>query len=641
MSKSLLFSWVVIGIAVIFIPLSWNCKGSGVQYKNTPPFTVLANVPPPDTVILTSNPRLSLSWIGNDPDGYVIAFRYRWSYRLNSSSPTLEKPWSTLLNLLNVIGAGVNKNLKFALMTDAPVPNLPEVYRYFAYLPNGLLSDSATNALRVGDSLIIAGAHVWASNPITNPFPVHTAPTSGTFIFDSQDSLNPHTFEVEAVDNLAAVGLPAKVSFETPRVTAPQTEIDEFPTDTVMVLNDPTVTFQGARITFHGIDPNSRTLDYQWVVDKDQWPQNNIPWSAFSSQTYAYVTAKDLPDPLGHKHTFYVRARNEFGVIDTLGVFIRQVFDANNTPIPGQFDTIRANIDFYTLYPPFQLPGYVPRALLINLSVGFPDATIPRPSQPMLTDYYMQMMHNIGMDGKYDVFNLTVDPAGNESFPGRGTLGQYNLIVLTGDAIDYGARPADAKNYNYVRKAQVCITDVIKQKLTDYCNVGGKMIISAWALPWRNNMGVDTAGVGSEGDGMSYICHMQDLVADPPTINLIQPARTAFLGATGQNGYPDVVFDSTKADTALWGKSLQMVYTGRPYGFGEILYRYVSDSTNFHFQFNPGDFSPVPIVCATRYLGVTYKVVYFGFPLYYIQVPGATTQPSATEVLRKAFSDLN
>ena len=41
-----------------------------------------------------------------DPDGYVIAFRYRWSFRENASSPVQEHEWKTVLNLWNIVGGG-------------------------------------------------------------------------------------------------------------------------------------------------------------------------------------------------------------------------------------------------------------------------------------------------------------------------------------------------------------------------------------------------------------------------------------------------------------------------------------------------------------------------------------------------------
>ncbi|HLX13206.1 MAG TPA: hypothetical protein VKS81_10380, partial [Bacteroidota bacterium] len=58
---------------------SLSCfRGSGVVNTDIPPITRLANVPPPDTIITAQNPRLTLSWVGDDPDGYVVAFKYRW-----------------------------------------------------------------------------------------------------------------------------------------------------------------------------------------------------------------------------------------------------------------------------------------------------------------------------------------------------------------------------------------------------------------------------------------------------------------------------------------------------------------------------------------------------------------------------------
>jgi hypothetical protein len=580
--------WSAVAVTALTIALSgWHCTGDRVNEANSPPITRLSNVPPPDSFIVTKNPRLTLYWVGDDQDGFVVAFRYRWSFRLNSGSPFQQKPYSMVLNIIVS---------NFALMTDATPENVPNVYHYFATLPpEGLFPDSA-NALDAGNILTIAGAHVWASNPRTVRFPVHTSPNSGTFIFDSQDSLNPHTFEVSAIDNQAAIGTPATVSFGTPRVPPPQTQITLSPGDTVLVINKKTDTFPGVQFGFQGFDPNSRTIEYSWVVDRDQWPHDSIPWSPFSQSTTAFVTAADFRDPYATRHTFYVRGRNEFGSIDTLGYYVHTTFDGNNNPIG--FDTIWANVSFNTLYPLFLRPGAEHRILILNDCFNYGSTgTIVRPTIPMIDAYYSSMFDSLGKAGAYDVFDVTdVNNTGTHIFPGRGLIGQYSLVVVSQDVLnDVDHTVGFAHGLNIARQ----------KILTDYCYVGGKLILTGWALPFALNCGQDF---------INRIGHLQVLGTDL--------TRGNFLGTRGDKGYPDMGVDPTRLDSA-WGAGLTFMWPGRPTGFGEIIERYDAADNNIIFENG---------TIGVRYIGITYSCIYFGCPLYYM-VPSGSIQAMRTALV--------
>ena len=79
-AKSLWLIMVLTGFAVA----TWTCKyPTGPQNPNTPPHTRLANVPANDTIARyiqrNAFPELQLDWVGDDPDGYVIGFQYRWT----------------------------------------------------------------------------------------------------------------------------------------------------------------------------------------------------------------------------------------------------------------------------------------------------------------------------------------------------------------------------------------------------------------------------------------------------------------------------------------------------------------------------------------------------------------------------------
>jgi hypothetical protein len=80
------YIFVNLATAFLFVAIaamSWDCepKEPGTQYPNEKPVTRLSNVPPPDDTTRTTSPRVSLNWVGDDPDGYVVGFRYRWNFR--------------------------------------------------------------------------------------------------------------------------------------------------------------------------------------------------------------------------------------------------------------------------------------------------------------------------------------------------------------------------------------------------------------------------------------------------------------------------------------------------------------------------------------------------------------------------------
>jgi hypothetical protein len=596
MRKSVLSYCSLIVVLFALTLISWSCyNGGGSEYPNAAPVTRLANIPP--NGYISQNPRLTLYWVGDDPDGYVIGFRYTWTFRLNVNAPFEKKPYSTILN----IGIDKSGGEKFALLTDASPAQLPAVYKYFATLPpEGIAADSS-NKLDAGEALIVEGSHVWASNPSTVRFPVHVNPNSGTFIFDSQDTVNLHTFEIAAIDNLGALDAhPATVTFSTPQVSSPRGQIIDgpAPTDTVLVRSDTTDTYKGVLFSFRGFDPNSRTIDYSWVVDKNIWssvPGRTVPWSEFSQNAFAKVSANAFPPESIYavKHTIYLRTRNEFGSIDTLGYYV----------ING--DTTFAQANFSTLYPEFLKPGFHPRTLLINASFKYSMDTVGyiRPNPDTLDNYYRGIFHELGRDGQYDIVYATGGPA---YFPGLGILGRYSTIFMYADVVRFLGGDAVV---NVLDGASI---------LTKYVDCGGKMVITAYNMPSLYN-----------SDFMDHVPHCSPNFLRRPY---------AFVGATGEKGYPDVSLDYAKIDTA-WHNGppdfpnspypvlgLPFMFAGRPSGFGEILYKYVDNGAP------GGDFSGRTV--GVRYQGLTYQVVYFGFPLYYCQ------RPTVVQILSHAFQDI-
>src|ERR1700690_2305487 len=224
--KSLLFTVIlVIGVFVA------GCKQNpGAFTPNAKPLIFLSNVPPDSSngkkyVDSLSGPYLSLSWWANDPDGFVVGYRYRGTGNENLNKNNYHS-YTMLLNIL--------VDQKYALIAVTQNPALiPPVYHYFATLTNDQLDAVSLAHLRRGASILVAGVEVFASNSDSavlpglairdsNRTPVHTNPTSGAFFFESDSAVNLHTFSIEAIDNVGALSaVPAQVSFTTGKLQAP------------------------------------------------------------------------------------------------------------------------------------------------------------------------------------------------------------------------------------------------------------------------------------------------------------------------------------------------------------------------------------------------------------------------------------
>ncbi|MBA4313340.1 MAG: hypothetical protein C0417_12005 [Chlorobiaceae bacterium] len=566
-------------ILTVLILFSWGCPNPsdpGGSHENLTPRTRLSNVPPPDDTTVTKNPRLTLNWIGDDADGYIVGFMYRWNYFLDN-----KQQYRKYKIILNIIVQ------KFALMVETENPQIiPPIYKYFANLVGneGLPADQEAALIR-GDTITVLGTRVYASNPdsillqtgsrVRYSFPVHTNPNSGTFIFESPDRENLHTFEVSAIDNLGITSAtPAVVSFITPQVQPPQGKITSKHESTEIVRMDKTPTFEGIRFEYKGVDPNTRTMDYRWVVDKDKWKADSIPWSEFTTNEYAYVTARNFYDPYDTVHTFTVQARNEFGAIDTVGL----VYDGDGLVVDSAWRT------FKTIYPDFLRFG-TEKILIINDCY---DRLIGSPAYPYYWDvdsFYHSILHGLGKgDDMIDNFRM-----GDNIFPDLGQIGKYSLVILVADVID------DSKS------SHVALTKPYQSILKDYCYIGGDLIIGGWYLSSTFNMTRDLVF-------FERIIH----------VDLKSPAyaKDLFVRAIGQNRaigskYPDLYIDTIKADLS-WRYGMGSVPVNLPAGFGEIIHKYDAKFDSIKAE---------NISLSIIYKGITFNSAYFGIPLYYMERP--------------------
>ncbi|MFI5253783.1 MAG: hypothetical protein ACHQQQ_15295 [Bacteroidota bacterium] len=616
----------IILLLILSAVFLFSCKNPTSQpYANILPITRLANVPP-DTVRFDSSytppkpildtvkiPRLTLSWVGDDPDGYVIGYKYRWSYTVGGPSHVYWHQWARLINITSIAN--------LALMVDSTITDdrlMYPVYHYFATLPPKGLDTTLQTKLVNGDTIIIAGVKVFASNPIGRTYPVHVNPTSGTFIFDSEDAINPHTFEVAAIDDHgAASNPPASLHFFSPQVPPPVTKMitQPVPSDTIYVLDRLKLsdTWRGIVFSYTKFDPNTRTTTYSFAVDTSgDRSADSLRWSPWVPDTFTLVNASQFIDPFASRHTFSVRAKNEFGSIDTLGYYTAP----GTPPPPGKIDTIRAKSVFYTIFPEFRMDQYHDTILVLNCSYRWDSSNVSvvspiRPSQASMEAYYRSLMDSFHIP--YVFHNYS------DGFPSRAYLSHFRVLLIAADAIS----DTFASGFNKGAYDNHAIFDNVTQKiLYDYCAVGGNIVFSSWNLYTVLNTSDPQSGYL-----FPHILHEQlDLTVQSiivPNPQLGTPFFE-FIGANGQGGYPDITLDPTKLDTS-WHGALNKITAYKPTGFGEKIYTFVSvsDPNSPYTGTNIG----------VRYQGVSFNSIALGFPLYY--VPAAT----ARLVLKQAFHD--
>jgi hypothetical protein len=521
----------------------------GAPIGNSPPRTRLANLPLNDPLgrLPSETPTVTLSWVGDDPDGFVTAFRYRWSY-LTPAGVAIYHDWTTLLN---VSITGVTMIVKGNSMV------VPDIYHYFVTLAAGA-QDSVVNALVKGQPIVVSGDTVVAADPksIVNP-------NVGVFIFESADTLNQHTFEVKAMDNLGAEDPhPASVEFWTPRALPPDTRLAApFPIDSAFVIDKVTDTFPGLKFFFEGLDLKSKRLEYSWSVD-------SLRWSPFSSQQVAVVTTADMKPPYTGEHTFYVKARNDYNLQDS-------------TP---------AKYTFRVVAPTFIDPARPHRLLILTCTRGG-SGSLGFPSIAEINGFYGSLLDAVGKGGAYDAWVTTTV----RQFPSRLALANYNGVIVNNDAQNGDPNG----NLNAANGAL----------LSEYLAVGGKLIVSAWKTAER----FDTTFAKDR-------FHIQSF-SDPQYYRMNN--SNDFVGGQGSLGYPDLHLDTTKF-LPVWNGALASIPYVSPRGFAEIIYTFES-KTGSAWEGKP---------LGIRYVGITYTVVYLGFPLYYAR------PDDAAGIMQKALHDI-
>ena len=591
--------WLPVALCCLSLAL-WTCKyPSGPLKENTPPHTRIANVPANDTTgqYTATFPEIQLSWVGDDPDGYIIAFQYRWSTALPRQPFPASGSWTTLLNISKAGWDNV------VLVKGSPA----SLFRIYNYLVTLTTTDTALDKI-VGDSL--ATRRAFAVPYKTGIVPTDSiagasklvlqTPTTGTFIFESPADSNMHRFEVRSVDNSDAVDpLPASQTFWTlvsPGsivIMSPPPGPAGVPAPNSMAIRHKTDRFLGLRFLYQASDANNQFgFQFQWSVD------DTLHFSDWSEDQVAYVTASDFRPIQSGTHVFYVRGKNRWGVVSP-------VLDTTFTAIVPAFDT----------------PGWPHRTLVINNDVNG-NGTRGKPTLDQVESFYSEVMDSIGRTGRYDYWRVVrPGPPVTYVWPNLETLGQYTSVVILMEYYIPAFGPNSAQKLGLGQQ----------DSLWNYLVAGGDMI---WSGTPAIQSGVINFNPPNDLTGTSWSTKVFHLLPNTPQSRYITSQGLDFNGVWGTLGYPDVQLDTTKIAPDSVGAmfNIRNIGVNYPAGFAQTISYYHSRYGTFLEDFPLGILFQAPRETDPGLQ--TFSVVYFGFPLYYAQ------QSAVIQCFHKAFDDI-
>ena len=223
------------------------------------------------------------------------------------------------------------------------------------------------------------------------------------------------------------------------------------------------------------------------------------------------------------------------------------------------------------------------------------------------------------------IVDETHDGNGRPGSPNDPQCDQFYRDVTA----DLNAFTFDELDYNQVRDGRSVITADIGRyetiiwhtddksvqslsantsKLQEFHSYGGRLIISGW----------DVLAGFSAGDNISFASD-----AFPCEVLGVGSARRSsikeFVGARGNEGYPDLQLDAGKVPASWPG--LDRIWSVEPLESSYSIYRWVSSDEQSAFNDLP---------CAV----MSYHALTLGFPLYYMQLDGAK------DFMERALSDV-
>lgn len=575
----------------------------GKPYPNQPPNTRLANLPVNDStgqyIHLGRIPEKTLQWVGDDVDGFVIAYRLRWTD--STRSGVITNPWITILNVSNI----GDDRLDTLILVQGTPRSLFDIYSFFATFDP--LPRAAAERRRIKDSLatgrpfavpyqtgIVPGDSVVGADPLN-----FETPTKGTFIFASPGDRNKHKFEVASIDNKNEVDpTPAYTYFWTLQSDTPKVYFTSpLPIAMRYVLRYPTEHNPGLRFAFYAIDPSTSDIVYSYAVDFPRTPgipdsllHNTLQWSPWNPVPQALVTARDFRHIDSTRHGLYIRARNRWGVV---------------SPIR---DTV-----FFAKVPPIDDPNWPKRTLIINnnkISGISATDTVDVVPDSAVRAFYSDIMNSLRVDPNimadglitgYRFWNVVTGPT-TSSFPPIDTLVHYTHVLFLAEQ-EVPILGPDASRRR--------LTSGRQEILRTYLNVGGNIIYSG--TPYIARL-----------ISPSYPWFREVFHADTSARNEL----VDFVGVGGLEGYPTMRIDSSKVPIG----AIKNITLSIPIGFGRPISVFHSATGNPLFHNRP---------LGIKYHGAlipparrTFSSVYFGFPLYYAM------RDDVFLALRQAYIDI-
>lgn len=584
---------ILVLASILLVGVMGSCENpSGTKYPNSLPKTRLANIPVNDTmavyIFLGAIPEQTLYWAGDDPDGFIVGYRFRWIDFHRTGYDTVH--WRTIVNLTTLSG----QPLDTLIEVHENAASVSRIYNFLATID----PSSQTVIKAIGDSLATgrwfsvpyASGHV-PGDSIKGIDPIQfEAPTKGIFIFDSPADSNQHRFEVKAIDNDDAEDpTPPFVHFWTLRSPSPSISalngpfINNVPVLTgavAYILSYPSDLAPGLKFTFAAIDPSTDQRDFSWTVD-----DTSSGWSPWSAADTAIVTALNLRETGSDTHTVYVRAKNRWGALSQI-----------------------ASRRFRALVPPIDNPLTPRRTLLINNCRVNTASIGPGLDSTAVNSFYRSVLDSLGKRDSVDVWTSASRAGVVTSFPPLSLLLQYTNVLLVAD-----------NRYPPIGAGSNLRITLEKQTiLKDYLFLGGKLIYSG--SPDISNVIVPYTQWANE------IFHIQT------SIPFRQSTTLEFVGSSGMLGYPNILLDSTKV-TADSGYALRFIAVNYPRGFGQTISTFISKDLGTGFSGAPLGIRylappPVPPV------RTTYSVVHFGMPLYFAR------RQDVINALKFAYSDI-
>ncbi len=176
--------------------------------------------------------------------------------------------------------------------------------------------------------------------------------------------------------------------------------------------------------------------------------------------------------------------------------------------------------------------------------------------------------------------------------PPKHILGRYKLLIWHSD-------------YNFDRHN----IGNEKDYIIEYLQAGGKLVLSGWRIIKSFDLGASFPQVYESESFLSEYLHVVGANESPAVDG-------AFAWARGRNGYPDIHLNKEIRainDFPYFG-GLTNVNIITPGAFTRVIYRFqcketTSDNIRSVFQDRP---------CAIRYLGSSFDIILFGFPILYI-----------------------